>query len=89
MYLLTEREADPNIADNNGDTCLHIACNSVNRTHMVAPLINHGADVNVVNTDGDTALHVATTKGNTEAIQLLVNHGADVNVLNKAARSAA
>ncbi|KAH9039458.1 hypothetical protein EDB83DRAFT_2228431, partial [Lactarius deliciosus] len=46
-------------------------------------LIENGADVNARDGSYSTPLHLASSKGNTEIVQLLIENGADVNAYNE------
>ena len=58
-YLITEHGCDPMVANNNGNTCLHIAVIK-NHIDIVKYLITeHGCDPMVANNNGNTCLHIA------------------------------
>ena len=74
--------ADPNIADIDGDTCLHYGAQNDQCTEVLQAIISHGSDVNAVNKDNVTALMIACEKKNTDAINVLLNAGADANIVD-------
>ena len=77
--LLTCR-SNPNVVDNNGETCLHAAIIGGCSTNIVSTLLDHGADVNATSKDNVTVLMLACEEGNTDAINVLLNAGADPNI---------
>lgn len=79
-YLLL-KDADPNIASNNGFNVfpLHSAV-AANHTMIAKMLFEAGANVNVVQQSGVTPLHSAAQNGNIELLIVLLEAGAQVNV---------
>ena len=73
--------ADPNIANNYGNTPLHGAAHTVHEA-CVATLLAAGADPNVVNVNGDTPLLEATMRGHEACVATLIAAGANPNVVN-------
>ena len=78
-YLLL-KEADPNVASNNGFSVypLHSAVAS-DHTMIAKMLIEGGARVNVVQSSGITPLHSAAQNGNIELLIVLLEAGAQVS----------
>ena len=70
IYVLLNAGADSNIADADGDTCLHTALGTICI-----------ADPTTAAYEGYTCLHHGGCR--TENLQAMIDHGADVNALNK------
>jgi ankyrin repeat protein len=84
VHLLLEHGADPNVAVDDGYTCLLTALDSLSAetdrsTPIVAALIGAGADIHAIGMNGWTPLHMAAARGNAAACRLLIDAGADVN----------
>ena len=77
---LLNAEADTNIVDTNGYTCLHAAVSATCNKEVLQTLINHGADVNAADKSNVAALMLACEKGNVNAVDILLNAGADPNI---------
>jgi uncharacterized protein len=79
-YLLL-KDADPNIASNNGYNVfpLHSAV-AADHTMIAKMLLEAGALVNVAQQSGVTPLHSAAQNGNIELLIVLLEAGAQVNV---------
>jgi ankyrin repeat protein/uncharacterized protein YegL len=71
-----------NKQNNNGNTCLWIACDG-GHVDIVTYLLEYGADPNVQNIKGDSALIPACQKGNETIVRLLLDKGADLGAYNK------
>ena len=74
--------ADPNIKDNEGRTCLHVAAAGGYSEDIVCEIITylcskHPNIVNAVDKRGQTPLHIAAATMNHKVIQLLIAFGAD------------
>ena len=77
ITVLLDSRADPNIADADGNTCLHCAVKQGCNKYVCQALLNHGADVNVRNKNDQTALMMACLKANVDVINILLNAGAN------------
>ena len=75
--------ADPNIADTNGDTCLHKAVTQSLSKAILQGIIDLGAELNVKNNEHQTALALACEGKKEDAIHVLLNAGANPNIENK------
>eukprot|EP00002_Diphylleia_rotans_P038586 TRINITY_DN8800_c0_g1_i1.p1 TRINITY_DN8800_c0_g1~~TRINITY_DN8800_c0_g1_i1.p1 ORF type:complete len:454 (-),score=105.35 TRINITY_DN8800_c0_g1_i1:35-1396(-) len=79
--LLLDCGADPNCKSDDGNTALHVACQS--ESHMIVEqLINFGASVSSVNNQGATPLHVACYWNRESTVQKLLQAKADPSVLD-------
>jgi ankyrin repeat protein len=81
VTFLLQRGADPNVAVDDGYTCLLTATESDETVSIkiVATLIAAGADIHFAGTNGWTPLHMAAARGHAEKAKLLIGAGADVN----------
>ena len=84
INVLLNVGADPNIADDDGDTCLHEVIRIDYSKEMILSIIEHGANVNAANNQNFTALKMACVKRNIDAVSVLLNAGADVNMADAA-----
>ena len=80
INVLLNSGSDSNIADADGDTCLHYAVRNDCCIEVLQVIISHSADVNAANISNVTALMIACQKGNVDAINALLNAGADTNI---------
>ena len=80
VRVLLEAGSGPNIADDNGNTCLHAVLISGCCKKIIHKIIDHGADMNATNKHHWTALLLACVKKNEHAINVLLNAGADPNI---------
>ena len=82
LVLLLEYGARAQVANEYGDTPLHIAC--FRRNYEASEiLLQSGADPNVQNSrKGETPLHVAVYSGSAEIVELLLRHGANMDIQN-------
>lgn len=76
IQLLLEKGADPNGADDDGDTSL-ISCSVFQQVEVTQLLLKHGAQVDVANNDRKKAIHAAATECDPRMIRLLLDHGAN------------
>ena len=81
VTFLLQRGADPNVAVDDGYTCLLTAIESDETVSIkiVATLINAGADIHFAGINGWTPLHMAAARGHAEKVKLLITAGADLN----------
>ncbi len=79
-FLIAEG-ADPDVAVNDGYTCLLTAVESDTEESLeiVRLLIAAGASTRVAGTSGWTPLHMAAARGQLDKVRLLLDVGADVN----------
>ena len=80
INVLLTAGADPNIADANGNTCLHFAVHQGCNKEVVQMIIDHGAHVNIANKNGLTALMIACERGNIDVINVLLEAGSDPDI---------
>eukprot|EP00953_Heterococcus_sp_UTEX-ZZ885_P009352 5520-Heterococcus_DN1.PRE.2 len=71
LILLLAAGADIHVANDVGDTCLHIAARHNYKAPVVCLLIKAGANLHAVNNDGQTAAQIAHDRGFTLIEQLL------------------
>jgi hypothetical protein len=71
--------ADPNEADAEGVTALHIAAHK-GHLEIARELLRRGADVDQAEFDGDTPLINAAAFGHVEIVRLLIDSGASLDV---------
>eukprot|EP00004_Rigifila_ramosa_P014141 TRINITY_DN3194_c0_g1_i1.p1 TRINITY_DN3194_c0_g1~~TRINITY_DN3194_c0_g1_i1.p1 ORF type:complete len:589 (+),score=143.02 TRINITY_DN3194_c0_g1_i1:184-1950(+) len=74
-----ETECGINVANEDSETVLHIAC-SANNPATLMMLLQRGADPNARNVHGETPLHYAVINDLTRSVLSLVNCGADINM---------
>jgi len=75
--------ANPNIADENGVTPLHVAC-SIGVVPLVELLIDNGAWINVRDGDGDTPIFYAIREGKDVIVERLVrDFGVNIEDVNE------
>jgi predicted Fe-Mo cluster-binding NifX family protein len=79
VEMAIDRGVDLNIADNHGQTPLHVACDKGHGS-IVTMLIDGGADLNVAKRDGQTPLHRACFFGHESVVRVLIDGGADLNI---------
>ena len=82
MNVILHCRADPNIADIDGDTLLHIAVQKNVSSETLQVIIDNMADVNVVNYDGKTALLLACSLGQMKSVNVLLKAGADSSIVD-------
>ncbi|KAL5702050.1 hypothetical protein ACHQM5_027318 [Ranunculus cassubicifolius] len=77
-FYLLEKGANPDIADDSGQTSLHYAAGIGNKK-LLHLLLSKGANVDALSTNG-TALQKAALGGKQEVVKLLLNHRANPNL---------
>ena len=77
---LLDKGADPNIADKNGESCLHAAIYGMCNSETIQGLIDHGSNVNAINKDGASPLLLACSAAQTDSVKLLLKAKADPNI---------
>jgi len=87
IRFLTQKGANPNIADKNGVTPLQIATN-LGFVEGVEALLKAGADVDVANSTGETPLISAVLRRDIIMTRLLLANGADADRSDNSGRSA-
>ena len=80
ITVLLGSGADPNIANDNGDTCFHIVVIKSFSKKVIQTIIDHGVNVDATNNLNMTPLMVASKKGNVDAMNVLLNARADPNI---------
>lgn len=86
LCAILNRGADPNIADQDGNTSLHYLCkNSVAKDSELEILLKYGANANAVTNCGDTPLHLLCDHFNqfNNELEFLSSYGANVNAKNR------
>jgi ankyrin repeat protein len=76
VSVLLALGADPNLADANGNTALHLAIGSSQR-NLVERVLQAGAEYDRRNAQGQTALALAAAIDDVDAVDLLLQVGAD------------
>lgn len=79
MELLLARNADPNMVNSSGMSCLMMAAQRGYVT-VLNLLVSHGADVNLCNSGGYTALSIAVKYDKAGAVLKLLQLGADKTI---------
>lgn len=87
IRFLTQRGANPNIADRNGVTPLVVASN-LGYFEGVEALIKAGARVDVANNAGETPLIAAVHRRDIPMVRLLLENGANPDQNDNSGRSA-
>ena len=82
VSILLQFDADPDLLDSSGETCLHLAAAKDMTGEITRKLINRGANVNAQDRlFQETPLHKAVKNNMLDNIQVLVNAtGIDVNM---------
>ncbi|GMI97686.1 K+ transporter 1 [Hibiscus trionum] len=78
LHQLLKRGLDPNEADNNGRTALHIAA-AKGSENCVLLLLDYGADPNCKDSEGSVPLWEAMLGGHDNVAQLLKENGGNIN----------
>ncbi|XP_014229917.1 serine/threonine-protein phosphatase 6 regulatory ankyrin repeat subunit B-like [Trichogramma pretiosum] len=87
--LLLARGADPNSANQERSTPLHLICQRVKKDKLIASFFKvtdenrQTVQVNVRDRKGNTPLHLTLKNSNTWASEILLKRGADVNSVNE------
>ncbi|XP_015765569.1 PREDICTED: uncharacterized protein LOC107344436, partial [Acropora digitifera] len=81
VKVLLANKADPNIADQQGNTVLH-SSTSTGFFNISQLLVDSGCKVNGRNNNGETSLHSAVRGNNVADVKLLLRNNADVNIEN-------
>ncbi|KAK6031322.1 ankyrin repeat protein, partial [Ostertagia ostertagi] len=71
--MLLKSGGQPDVAQEDGETCLHLAARNGNKDIMKL-LLNENANLHLMSNTGETPLHVAAKSCNYEAAQLIVTH---------------
>ena len=80
INVLLNEGADPNIADANGNTCLHYTTQNERCKEVLQARISHGVALDATNKGNVTALMIACKNENKEAINVLLNAGTEPNI---------
>ena len=82
INVLLKAGADPNIADAQGDTCLHHTVRTNYKKEVLQAITDHGADLIATNKMNWTALMIASAMSYIDDINVLLKAGADPNIAN-------
>jgi ankyrin repeat protein len=98
IKLLLDKGADPNLADRDGNTALHLLGNFGEVSYCqqrrslaiytLDLLIQHQADIKAVNKDGDTALHILAKKDFFPVTDRLIGYGGNPLQKNRQGKNA-
>ena len=80
VQILLEAGSSPNMASNDGFTCLQASVLGNCSKKIIRAIINHGADVNATSRYNETALQIACRKCNEDAIHVLLKFKADPDI---------
>ena len=80
VKILLDKGANPNLADENGDSSLHAAIYGCCSPETIQEIIDHDAQVNAVNKDGASPLLLACSSAQKESVKLLLKAKADPNI---------
>ncbi|CAB0033102.1 unnamed protein product [Trichogramma brassicae] len=87
--ILLRRGADPNIANNDGMTSMHIIVNNVRRDYLAKMLfeicdeLNQQVQIDVWDKKGRTPLQLALHLGRPNTAEILLKRGANANLANE------
>jgi len=80
VKFLLSINANPNVTDNTGRTCLHLVCNDRDAEILIVhQLVVANADIDSVDRDGTRCITSAFINGHADIVRYLVEAGADVN----------
>lgn len=82
FLVLMDNKGNPNVANVNGWTCLHLAAFHDRHKNIKKMLSTNKIPLHLHDREKYTPLHVASLRGNTESAKLLVQCGAEVNALS-------
>ena len=82
IKVLLKNRADLDIANADGDTCIHVVARRDYSKDIIHTMVNHGANVNTKNMFNETPLMKANKNGNIDATKELLNAGADHTILD-------
>ncbi|PAV85627.1 hypothetical protein WR25_08242 isoform C [Diploscapter pachys] len=71
--MLLKSGGQPDVAQEDGETCLHIAARNGNKEIMKL-MLNENANAQIKSNSGETPLHVCAKSCNFEAAQMILNH---------------
>ncbi|EYC30062.1 hypothetical protein Y032_0005g2426 [Ancylostoma ceylanicum] len=71
--MLLKSGGQPDVAQEDGETCLHLAARNGNK-EIMRLLLNENANLQLMSKAGETPLHVAAKSCNYEAAQMIVTH---------------
>ncbi|CAB3407274.1 unnamed protein product [Caenorhabditis bovis] len=71
--MLLKSGGQPDVAQSDGETCLHIAARNGNK-EIMRLLLAENADAQIQSNTGETPLHVAAKSCNFEAASMILNH---------------
>ena len=80
VKILLDAGADPSIADQYRDSCLHAAIHGQCSIDTIQEMLDHGVQVNAKNKDGATPLLLACSTAQVDAVKLLLKAKADPNI---------
>ncbi|KHJ99071.1 ankyrin repeat protein [Oesophagostomum dentatum] len=80
--MLLKSGGQPDVAQEDGETCLHLAARNGNK-EIMRLLLNEDADLQRVSNAGETPLHVAAKCCNFDAAQMIVTHMAEKHSLDE------
>ena len=96
LALLLERGGDPNLSNDDGETCLHLLCssrdNESRRLECLTLLLRHRANklrLNSADNRGNTPLHRAAGAGLEQLVEILLHQNVVSTLTNTNGRTAA
>ncbi|NWZ47818.1 ANKR7 protein, partial [Haliaeetus albicilla] len=85
VAVLLQHGADPNLADADGNTALHLAVISPNIS-VAGLLLEHNANIDAQSKEGCTPLILAVSEHHEEIVEFLLKKGADVHARDQCGR---